>query len=261
MRTLLFLLLSILSGPCILQAQDTLFVNDKATLHLQCSGNIIYCDLGCDIIKAAIAPNVPSLLRIKASSPFDQTTTLSVMTDRENFTTYIVKYKENISEYIVSQAKQNHREESFLEYKEEGGETSLIAKINASKPMLNHIFSSTLKIDFNINSIYTADDKVYITVSIINRSSISYKADATFILADIDHNHSTAQDIVIIPDGRHGSLEAVAGKATTATYSFNKLTVSENKRLQINLYEIDGYRNVTLKIDSKDIANAKPFIQ
>ena len=84
----------------MLQAQDTLFVNDKATLHLQCSGNIIYCDLGSDIIKAAIAPNVPSLLRIKASAPFDQTTTLSVMTDRENFTTYIVKYKENISEYI-----------------------------------------------------------------------------------------------------------------------------------------------------------------
>lgn len=261
MKKILFLYLSIMLGPRFMQAQDTLFVNDKATLHLQCSGNIIYCDLGSDNIKAAIAPNVPSLLRIKASAPFDQTTTLSVMTDKEDFTTYIVKYKGNIDKYIVSQAKQEHSEESILDYKLEGDKQSLIAKINGSKAMLNHIFNTTLKIDFNINSIYTAQDKVYITVSINNRSSISYKADATFILADIDYNHSTAQDIVLIPDGRYGKLDAVAGTTTTATYSFNRLAVAENKRLHVNLYEIDGYRNVTLKIDSKDIANAKPFIQ
>lgn len=261
MRTILSIIALFLTYPCILRAQDTLFVNDKATLHLQCSGNIIYCDLGRDIIKAAIAPNVPSLLRIKATAPFDQSTTLSVMTDEENFTTYIVQYKSTISKYIVKQSKQKHSEESILQYKTEDNKQSLIARINSSKAMLNHIFNTTLKIDFNINSIYTAEDKVYVTLSINNRSSISYKADATFILADVEYNHSTAQDIVIIPDGQYGKLDAIAGSSTTATYSFNKLAIAENKRLHINLYEIDGYRNVTLKIDSQDIANAKPFIQ
>ena len=60
---------------------------------------------------------------------------------------------------------------------------------------------------------------------------------------------------------KFGKLEAVAGGSATATYAFDKLAISENKKLLVNLYEIDGYRNAILCIDSKDIANAKAFIQ
>ena len=137
----------------------------------------------------------------------------------------------------------------------------LIETINSRKAMLNHIFVNILKVQFNINSIYTAQDKLYITVSINNRSAISYKADATFVLTDIGRNQSAAQDIIVIPNEKFGKLDAIAGGSATATYAFDKLAISEHKKLLVNLYEIDGYRNAVLCIESKDIANAKAFIQ
>ena len=264
MRTFISILIILIARPCIAKAQDTLCVNEKATLHLQCSGNIIYCDLGSDMIKASIAPNVPSLLRIKATSPFEQITSISVMTDEKNFSTYVVKYTSKLDNYLVRQKpipQSSASKDEQISPNNDKEDCSLIESINSRKAMLNHIFVSILKVQFNINSIYTAEDKVYITVSINNKSAISYKADATFVVADIGRNRSAAQDIVMIPNEKFGKLEAVAGGSATATYAFDKLALSENKKLLVNLYEIDGYRNAILCIDSKDIANAKAFIQ
>ena len=264
MRTFISILIILIARPCIAKAQDTLFVNEKATLHLQCSGNIIYCDLGSDMIKASIAPNVPSLLRIKATSPFDQITSLSVMADDENFSTYIVKYSDELDTYLVRQMPMSQSESvDDAQVSQSSGKEScpLIETINSRKAMLNHIFVNILKVQFNINSIYTAQDKLYITVSINNRSAISYKADATFVLTDIGRNQSAAQDIIVIPNEKFGKLDAIAGGSATATYAFDKLAISEHKKLLVNLYEIDGYRNAVLCIESKDIANAKAFIQ
>ncbi|MBE6246343.1 MAG: DUF4138 domain-containing protein [Bacteroidales bacterium] len=239
--------------------QDTLYVNETTTLHLQCASDIIYCDLGSNAIVAAAAPSVPSLLRIKASAPFQGETTLTVMTKDENLTTYIVRYTPHLKKYIIRQKEGQKHDVTSSDATIPSGGNSVIVAINGSKASLNHIYDKTLRIEFNIDNIYTCHNKVYITVGIKNKSSISYSCDVTFVMADITQSRSTAQDIVLVPDERYGHLSVAPGNRTTATYAFEKLTISEGKQLQVNIYETDGYRNVSLKIDSKDIANAKKY--
>lgn len=239
------------------KGQDTLYVNERTTLHLQCLSDIVYCDLGSNNIIAAVAPNVPSLLRIKASTVFTDETTLSVMTEDDVFTTYIVKYTNKLKRYIVKQGGESSYIDDIGDANNQNEE--LIVKINNEKPVLNHIFNSTLKLDFNVNSIYIANNKVYITISVDNKSSISYKADVTFIVSDIRGNRSAAQDIILLPIERYGRIEADGGHSATATFAFDKLAISDNKQIKINFFEIEGYRNISLRIDSKDIAKSKPY--
>lgn len=244
------MMLLLFSLTATAQSIDTLYVNEKTTLHLQCSSDIVYCDLGNKCINAAIAPGVPYLLRIKATSVFDGITNLSVLTKDDSFTTYAIKYTDNLTTYIVRQAEQ----------KTAAQHNDTLVQINKLRPALNHIFDRVLKVDFNINSIYTANDKIYITLSIKNRSAINYSADATYTISDIKRNRNTAQDIVLTPIEQLGKITAPALKESVTTYVFDRLAISDGKEIQVNIYETDGgYRNVTLHIDAKDIANAKIY--
>ncbi|MBQ7772462.1 MAG: DUF4138 domain-containing protein [Bacteroidales bacterium] len=239
------------------KGQDTLEVNERTTLHLQCTSDIIYCDLGSNDIVAAAAPNVPALLRVKAAAPFQGETTLTVMTKDENLVTYIVRYTNRLKDYIIKQQQETGKSQQHNSIPA----ASVISSINAQKATLNHIYEKTLRIEFNVNNIYTYNDKVYITLGIHNKSSISYSCDVTFTLADIRSNRSTAQDIMIVPSEHTGSLTAESGQQISVTYAFDRLTIAEGKQLLVNIYESDGYRNVCLRIDSKDIANSKTYIQ
>lgn len=239
---------------------DTLTVNHLNTLHLMCSDKIIYCDLGSNVITAAVAPGVPELLRIKATAPFEGFTNLSVLTEDKVFTTYTVRYAPHLTTYIVYQSDETAAAPAHAAIQPENQSIyDTITEINRRPAVIGHLFARTAKIECNIEHIYTANDKVYITLKIANKSAINYTADATFALADIQRNRRAAQEITLRPVETAGSLNAPAMNNASMTFAFTRLSVSDTKEIIVSIYERDGYRNLTVTITGKDIANARIF--
>ena len=93
-----------------------------------------------------------------------------------------------------------------------------------------------------------------------NHSNIDYDVDLfKFYIRDKARIKRTAsQEVEVKPIYVYGNDKKIKGKSTTdLVYVLQKFTIPESKYLNIEMFELNGGRNIDLNIKNKTIVNAR----
>ena len=244
---------------------DTLRISTAYTTHVIFSTDITYADLSNNrIVAAKIVEHNRNILAVKAKCAFEETTSISALEANGTMHTYIVGYEDNPTTLIIDE-----REDKAAISR--GGEmrTNVTSNRRSDAPTLSQM-SSSLQAIYHIGAreygitalcenIVSYSDITYITLSITNKSGVSYDIkDATFVLESKKRNkRSVVIEKTIFPEGRHGSLNCPVGEKSKMAYSFKKITLSKDQVLKVYLYEHGGQRNLEMTINTNDINKAE----
>ena len=243
---------------------DTLKISTAYTTHVIFSTDVTYADLSNNrIVAAKIVEHNRNILAIKAKCPFDEYTSVSALEANGTMHTYIVMYEENPRELIIdernSEASTSKGEMRTNVTSNRRSDAPTLSQISSSDQRIHHIGSRAYGIIALCENIVSYSDITYITLSIRNKSGVSYDIkDATFVLESKKRNkRSVVIEKTIFPEGRHGSLNCPVGEKAKMAYSFKKITLSKDQVLKIYLYEHGGQRNLEMTIDTNDINKAE----
>lgn len=244
---------------------DTLRISTAYTTHVIFSTDITYADLSNNrIVAAKIVEHNRNILAVKAKCAFEETTSISALEANGTMHTYIVGYEDNPTTLIIDE-----REDKTTISRGEEMRTNVTYNRRSDAPTLSQM-SSSLQAIYHIGAreygitalcenIVSYSDITYITLSITNKSGVSYDIkDATFVLESKKRNkRSVVIEKTIFPEGRHGSLNCPVGEKTKMAYSFKKITLSNDQILKVYFYEHGGQRNLEITINTNDINKAE----
>ena len=243
---------------------DTLKISTAYTTHVIFSTDVTYADLSNNkIVAAKIVEHNRNILAIKAKCPFDEYTSVSALEANGTMHTYIVMYEENPRELIIdernSEASTSKGEMRTNVTSNRRSDAPTLSQMSSSNQRIHHIGSRAYGIIALCENIVSYSDITYITLSIRNKSGVSYDIkDATFVLESKKRNkRSVVIEKTIFPEGRHGSLNCPVGEKAKMAYSFKKITLSKDQVLKIYLYEHGGQRNLEMTIDTNDLNKAE----
>ena len=244
---------------------DTLKISTAYTTHIIFSTDVTYADLSNNrIVAAKIVEHNRNILAIKAKCPFDEYTSVSALEANGTMHTYIVMYEESPRELIIDERNSDVSTSKGGEMRtnvtsNRRSDAPTLSQMSSSDQRIHHIGSRAYEIIALCENIVSYSDITYITLSIRNRSGVSYDIkDATFVLESKKRNkRSVVIEKTIFPEGRHGSLNCPVGEKAKMAYSFKKITLSKDQVLKIYLYEHDGQRNLEMTIDTNDINKAE----
>ncbi len=294
------LFLTALSCSYLRAQTDTVYISNLYTTHLVFTTDLTYADLSnTQIVVAKVIEQNKNMLAIKARQPFTATASLTALESNGDIHTYILAYREHPERLIYDAREESQRglgesggntstaEGAGSTAKEKSGKpdakprkvksagstqgnVSLLRQedapsleaVYALPQRLHHLATRSGRIEFVCESIFSYSDITYITLSLRNRSGVSYETgDATFV---VESRNKGKRKVVyeqnIFPKNRYGTLTTASRGKSRITYSLEKLTLAPDQVINIYLYENSGRRNLILTLTPDDINLAKnPF--
>lgn len=270
------------------QKIDTVYVSRLYTTHLIFSTDLTYADLSdMENIMAKIVEQSKNTFALRAKQPFQTTASVSMLESNGVFHTFILRYCEQPDRLVLDLRDKGRAEEAAREAAaqeavpvsergvrrlraaegtttQDGSRVSALRKEDAPKVRevwtyprnLFHLTKKYLRVRFTCENIIAYSDITYITVSVENRSGVSYEADqAMFVVEDNNRDRRKVKPEPVYQEvkGSYGSLTAPPGTYARATYSFPKITLTKDQVLNIYLYEKNGQRNLMLTLSPDDV--------
>ena len=265
---------------------DTLYVSADYTTHVIFPSDLTYADLSNPRLAAAkIIEQNRNMLAVKARLPFEESTSISALESSGAMHTFIVKYQSSPQKLVIdmresSEMKPRYQspvadminsarseKPAYSDYQPEGsnvstwkpGKTPLLQDVAEYDQKLFHISDKKYDVLVLCEDISSHSDITYLTVSLRNRSGISYNiGDPSFVIeSKKGGKRSVVYNNSIFPRSRYGTLAAGPGEYKRMVFSFDKMTLSEEQVLKIYFYEHGGQRNLVLTLNSKDINKAR----
>lgn len=247
---------------------------DKTT-HIIFPAPIRYVDLGSNNIIAGKAGNSENILRIKAAvRQFETETNMAVITEEGSYYSFNVKYTDEpeklnieMKDFMHDGIATNRPNNSMDIYlKELGSESShIVYMINRSiykndKRLVKHIGSKRFSIQYLLKGIYSHNNLLYLHTQIKNSSNVSFDIDFVRMkIVDKKLAKQTAiQETVIYPLRAYNFISTVGGNQTERTvFAIDKITIPNDKKLVIELFEKNGGRNQSFVIENEDLLRAQ----
>lgn len=235
---------------------------------------IIDADLGSSNLVGGKFPNVDNILRIKAAvRGFNTETNFSVVTKDGTFYSFNVRYAEepkklniNVKDLVYS-VDEDNPQNSLPVYRKELGNTAprLVELITKSiykqdKRIIKDIGAKMFGIQCLLKGIYIHENLIYFHTDIKNTSNINYDIDfIRFKIVDKQVLKRVAiQEIPIVPVEVFNNIAAVeGGKHERTVFVFEKFTIPDSKELRVEIFEKNGGRNYSFKIDNSDLMLAR----
>lgn len=244
---------------------DTLWISTSFTTHIIFATDVTYADLSNNkIVAAKIVEQNRNILAVKARCPFEESTSISALEANGTMHTYIVRYDESPKTLIINHRTPTRNDSHSGEMRKNvtsnrQSDAPTLSEMSSGKQRIFHIGAKAYDITALCENIVSYSDITYITLSITNKSGVSYDIkDATFVLESKKRGkRSVVIEKTIFPEGRHGSLNCQVGDKAKMTYSFKKITLSNDQVLKIYLYEHGGQRNLEMTINTNDINKAR----
>ena len=239
-------------------------VTFQKTVHILFPSEVKYVDLGSFDIIADKATGAENVVRIKAAvKGFDGC-----------FYSFNVVYKDEPAQLSIEMEdwlRDNPEggfagDRMFVKLKELGGETPLVVNrimytlYKKNKRDIRHIGCKKYGIQTLLKGIYINNDLLYLHTSLRNTSDISFDIDhIRFKVVDKKVAKRTAmQENIIEPVRTYNRLTTVDGKATVRNiFVLPKLTLPDDKLLVVEIYEKDGARHQSFRIENTDLVAAK----
>jgi conjugative transposon TraN protein len=255
-------------------APYALEVSFDKTVHVIFPSPVVYVDLGSAHILAGKAGDAENVLRVKAAvKDFQAETNLSVITGEGSFYSFNVSYapcpeKLNI-EMRPAGAKPEGKfadKTADIYLKALNGESpERVAFIchaihQADRRHVRHVGSHSFGIRYRLKGIYAHDELLYLHTEIRNTSAVAFDID--FIrMKIVDRKlakRTAIQETAILPLSVWNEVSLVGGRRTERTViAISKITLPEDKRLVVELFEKGGGRHQSFTLESVDLAAAR----
>ncbi len=250
-------------------------VTFNKTVHILFPSPVRYVDLGSDRIIAGKADGAENVLRVKAAvEGFPEETNFSVICEDGSFYSFNAKYATEPDLLNIEmkdfQEKENQADGSSTRmnicFKELGNESPLLVKLIMQSIYKNndrnirHLGCKRFGIQMLLKGIYTYNGLLYFHTQVKNSSNISFNVDfIRFKIVDKKVLKKTAiQETVLTPVRSYNEELVIAGKSTLRTvYTLPQFTIPDDKILEIDIFEKNGGRHQTIRVENSDLTTAK----
>ena len=236
------------------------------TVHIIFPSAVRYVDLGSNHIIAGKADGAENVIRVKAT-----TEGFKYAREPEMLNIEMKDFLENEDTSDFSHTRMN------IYFRELGNESPLLVKLimqsiyKENDREIRHLGSKRFGIQFLIKGIYTyngmlyvhtqtKNSSLYVHTQTKNSSNVPFDTDfIRFKIVDKKVPKRTAiQETVLDAVRSYNEVIEVAGKSTVRTvYALPKFTIPDDKLLLVELYEKNGGRHQSIRVENADIVNAK----
>lgn len=245
------------------------------TVHIIFPSAVRYVDLGSNWIIAGKADGAENVIRVKATTEgFPGETNFSVICEDGSFYSFNARYAhepemlniemkdflENGDTTDFSHTRMN------IYFRELAGESPLLVKLimqsiyKEDRREIRHLGCKRFGVQFLLKSIHSHNGLFYFHTETRNRSNVAFRTDfIRFKIVDKKVPKRTAiQERVIDPVRSYNEVLVTEGKSDVRTvYAVPQFTIPDDKLLVIELFEKDGGRHQTIRVENADLVAAK----
>lgn len=245
------------------------------TVHIIFPSAVRYVDLGSNWIIAGKADGVENVIRVKATTEgFPGETNFSVICEDGSFYSFNARYAhepemlniemkdflENGDTTDFSHTRMN------IYFRELAGESPLLVKLimqsiyKEDRREIRHLGCKRFGVQFLLKSVHSHNGLFYFHTETRNRSNVAFRTDfIRFKIVDKKVPKRTAiQERVIDPVRSYNEVLVTEGKSDVRTvYAVPQFTIPDDKLLVIELFEKDGGRHQTIRVENADLVAAK----
>ena len=244
------------------------------TVHLIFPSAIRYVDLGSQNIIAGKAEDAENVLRVKAAvKDFETETNMSVICEDGSFYAFNVKYADEpeklsveMKDFLSPIEGRLPSNRADIYFKELGNESPVLVKLmmqtiyQNDKRYIKHIGAQMFGMKFLLRGLYAHNGLLYFHTRIDNMTNMPYSVDfVTFKVVDKKVVKRTAiQERVLQPLRTYHQAMYVKGKHTECSvFALEQFSLSEDKQLEVTLYEHNGGRTLTFYVEPQDLLLAQ----
>lgn len=245
------------------------------TVHIIFPSAVRYVDLGSDRIIAGKADGAENVIRVKATTEgFPGETNFSVICEDGSFYSFNARY-------VHEPEMLNIEMKDFLEngdttdfshtrmniyFRELGNESPLLVKLimqsiyKENRREIRHLGCKRFGVQFLLKSVHSHNGLFYFHTETRNRSNVAFRTDfIRFKIVDKKVPKRTAiQERVIDPVRSYNEVLVTEGKSDVRTvYAVPQFTIPDDKLLVIDLFEKDGGRHQTIRVENADLVAAR----
>ena len=245
------------------------------TVHIIFPSAVRYVDLGSNWIIAGKADGAENVIRVKATTEgFPGETNFSVICEDGSFYSFNARYAhepemlniemkdflENGDTTDFSHTRMN------IYFRELGNESPLLVKLimqsiyKEDRREIRHLGCKRFGVQFLLKSVHSHNGLFYFHTETRNRSNVAFRTDfIRFKVVDKKVPKRTAiQERVIDPVRSYNEVLVTEGKSDVRTvYAVPQFTIPDDKLLVIELFEKDGGRHQTIRVENADLVAAK----
>ena len=244
------------------------------TSHLVFPSAIRYVDLGSNKLIAGKAEDAENVLRVKAAvRDFETETNMSVICEDGSFYAFNVKYVEEpeklsieMADFLSSTKGRLPSNRADIYFKELGSESPILVKLmmktihQNDERTVKHIGVRQFGIRFLLRGLYAHNGLLYLHTRIDNETNLPYSVDfISFKVVDKKVARRTAvQEQVLQPLRAYHEVTRVRAEGSERTvFVLEQFTLSEDKQLEVRLYERGGGRTLAFYLDEEDLLLAR----
>ena len=244
------------------------------TVHLIFPAPIRYVDLGSQNIIAGKAEDAENVLRVKAAvKDFETETNMSVICEDGSFYAFNVKYADEpeklsveMKDFLSPVDGRLPSNRADIYFKELGNESPVLVKLmmqtiyQNNRRTVKHIGAQQFGMKFLLRGLYAHNGLLYFHTRMENGTNMPYSVDfITFKVVDKKMAKRTAiQEQVLQPLRAWHQVMQVKGKDSEhSVFVLEQFALSEDKQLEVTLYERNGGRTLTLYVGQEDLLLAK----
>ncbi len=249
-------------------------VTFNKTTHLIFPSPIRYVDLGSQNIIAGKAEDAENVLRVKAAvRDFETETNISVICEDGSFYAYNVKYADEpeklsieMKDFLSPTEGRLPSNRSDIYFKELGNESPILVKLimqtiyQNDKRTIKHIGAKQFGMRFLLRGLYAHNGLLYFHTHIDNDTNMPYSVDfITFKVVDKKVAKRTAiQEQVLQPlRAYHQVMQVKGNRSERSVFALEQFALSEDKQLEVTLYEQNGGRTLTFYLEQEDLLLAQ----
>ena len=249
-------------------------VTFEKTVHLIFPAAIRYVDLGSQIIIAGKADDAENVLRVKAAvREFETETNMSVICEDGSFYAFNVKYADEpeklsmeMKDFLSPTEGRLPSNRADIYFKELGSESPILVKLimksiyQNDKRVIKHVGAKQFGMRFLLRGLYAHNGLLYFHVRMDNESNMPYAVDfITFKVVDKKvAKHTAIQERMLQPlRAFHQVMWIGAGRSERIVFALEQFTLSEDKQLEVTLYERNGSRTLTFYVEPEDLLLTK----
>ena len=245
------------------------------TVHIIFPSAVRYVDLGSDWIIAGKADGAENVIRVKATTEgFPGETNFSVICEDGSFYSFNARYahEPEILNIEMKDFLENGDTTDFshtrmnIYFRELGNESPLLVKLimqsiyKEDRREIRHLGCKRFGVQFLLKSVHSHNGLFYFHTETRNRSNVAFQTDfIRFKIVDKKVPKRTAiQERVIDPVRSYNEVLVTEGKSDVRTvYAIPQFTIPDDKLLVIELFEKDGGRHQTIRVENADLVAAK----
>ena len=249
-------------------------VTFEKTVHLIFPSAVRYVDLGSQNIIAGKAEDAENVLRVKAAvKDFETETNMSVICEDGSFYAFNVKYADEpeklsveMKDFLSPVEGRLPSNRADIYFKELGNESPILVKLmmqtiyQNDKRYIKHIGAHQFGMKFLLRGLYAHNGLLYFHTRMENETNMPYSVDfITFKVVDKKVAKRTAiQERVLQPLRAYHQAMYVKGKHTECSvFALEQFSLSEDKQLEVTLYEHNGGRTLTFYVEPQDLLLAQ----